>query len=84
MQVRQLGICTVTLLVFECAGFIYSPTDLRAATYKWNTANLFLKMRHVSIIDCDRAIIRYSCDTLCAMKSYWSIHFGVALSDLPL
>ena len=70
MQVRLFGICTVTLLVFKCAGFINSPTDLSAATYKWNTANLFIKMRYVSIIDYDRAISRYSCDTLCAMKFY--------------
>ena len=47
MQVRLLGICTVTLLVLNCAGFINSPTDLRAATYKWNTANLFIKMRYI-------------------------------------
>ena len=50
MQFSLFGVCTVTLLVFKGAGFI-SPTDLTAATYKWNTANLFIKMRYVSIND---------------------------------
>ena len=50
MQFRLLGICTVTLIVFKDAGF-KGPTDLRAVTYKWNTANLFIKMRYVSVTD---------------------------------
>ena len=50
MQFRLLGICTVTLIVFKDAVF-KSPTDLRAVTYKWNTANLFIKMRYVSVTD---------------------------------
>ena len=57
------SIYTVALLVFKGAGF-KSPTDLRAATYKWNTVNVFIKMRYVSIINYDRAIFRYSSDTL--------------------
>ena len=69
MQFKLLLICTVTLLVFKGACF-KSPTDLRAVNYKWNTANLFIKMRYFSITDYDRAIFRYLCDTLCAMKSY--------------
>ena len=47
---------------FTVAGF-NSPTDLKAGINKWNTANLFIKMRYISIIDYDRVIFRYSCDT---------------------
>ena len=46
---------------FTVAGF-NSPTDLKAGINKWNTANLFIKMRYISIIDYDREIFRYSCD----------------------
>ena len=67
MQFKPLGICTVTLLVFKGEGF-KSPTDLRALTYKWNAANLFIKLKYVSITDYDRAIFRYSCDK--TMKYY--------------
>ena len=58
----------VTLIGFKGAGF-NRPTDLSAMTYKWNTVNLFSKMRYVRIIDYDRVIFRYSCGTLCAIKS---------------
>ena len=57
------------MLTFKDAGF-NTPTDLKAGTNKWNTASLFIKMRYISIIDYDRVIFRYSCDTFCAMKSY--------------
>ena len=61
-------IFAVTLLVFKGAGS-NGPNDLRAVTYKWNTVNLFIKMRYVRTIDNDRVFLRYSCDTLCAIKS---------------
>ena len=69
MQFRLLGIFAVTLLVFIGAGFNF-PTGLRAVTYKWNTVNLFIKVRYFRIIDYDRVIFRYSFGTLCVMKSY--------------
>ena len=72
MQFSQLGIYTVTLLVFKGARF-KKPTDLRAVTYKWDTANLFVQMRYVSITDYDRAIFRYSCDTLCSISQFSSM-----------
>ena len=50
------------MLTFKDAGF-NSPTDLRAGINKWNTANLFINMRYISIIDYDRVIFRCSCDT---------------------
>ena len=36
----------------------------------WNTVNLFIKMKYISITDYDGVIFRYSCDTLCTMKYY--------------
>ena len=47
---------------FKVAGF-NSRTDLRAGIDKWNTTNIFIKMRYISIIDYDRVIFRYSSDT---------------------
>ena len=44
------GIGTFTLLVFRGANFS-SATDLRTVNYKWNTTNLFIKIRYISIID---------------------------------
>ena len=51
------------------AGF-NGRTDLRAVTYKWNTLNLFIKMRNDRIIGYDTVIFRYLCGTLCVTKSY--------------
>ena len=69
-----------TLLPFKGAAF-KSPTDLIAGTY---AAILFIKMRHISVIDYPGVIFRYSCDTLSTIKSYQSIHCAVALSDFVL
>ena len=39
-------------------------------------------MKYISIYDYDGVIYRCSCDTLCSVKYYHSIHFSVALSGL--
>ena len=71
LTIMQLGclVFPVTLLVFKGAGF-NRPTDLTAVTYKWNTVNLFIRMRYVRIVDYDIVMFRYSCGTLCGTKSY--------------
>ena len=38
------------------------PADLIPGTNKCNTANLFINMGYISIIDYDRVIFRYSHD----------------------